>query len=61
MLLAYTHYKCRYGGKIPGLERKDVWDMRWADDNPNLFAIMERTYMCVSFYLFALRALCALG
>jgi len=36
-----------YGGKVPGLERKDVWDMRWADDNPNLFAIMERTYMYI--------------
>ena len=28
-------------------ERKDVWDMRWADDNPNLFAIMEKTRMYI--------------
>ena len=27
------------------LEKKDVWDMRWADDNPSLFAIMEKTKM----------------
>ena len=26
-------------------ERKDVWDVRWADDNPNLFAMMEKTRM----------------
>lgn len=28
-------------------ERKDVWDIRWADDNPNLFAIMEKTRMYI--------------
>ena len=26
-------------------ERKDVWDMRWADDDPALFAVMEKTRM----------------
>ena len=26
-------------------ERKDVWDVRWADDNPELFAMMEKTRM----------------
>ena len=26
-------------------ERKDVWDMRWADDDPELFALMEKTRM----------------
>ena len=25
------------------LERKDVWNMKWADDNPELFAILEKT------------------
>ncbi|KAF0983873.1 hypothetical protein FDP41_007788 [Naegleria fowleri] len=27
------------------LEKKDVWEMRWSDDNPSLFAIMEKTKM----------------
>ena len=27
-------------------ERKDVWDMRWADDNAELLAVMEKTRMC---------------
>lgn len=35
------------GAHIPGFERKDVWDMMWAEDNPELFAIMERTYMYI--------------
>uniref|UniRef100_F6XA62 WD repeat-containing protein 35 n=1 Tax=Xenopus tropicalis TaxID=8364 RepID=F6XA62_XENTR len=29
------------------LERKDVWDMKWASDNPDLFAMMEKTRMYV--------------
>jgi len=24
-------------------ERKDVWDMKWASDNQDLFAMMEKT------------------
>ncbi|XP_065063167.1 WD repeat-containing protein 35-like [Rhopilema esculentum] len=28
-------------------ERKDVWDMKWAEDNPELFAMMEKTRMYV--------------
>ena len=28
-------------------ERKDVWDMRWSDDNPELFALMEKTRMYI--------------
>jgi len=28
-------------------ERKDVWNMRWAGDNPDLFAIMEKTRMYI--------------
>lgn len=47
------------GNKIPGspkqeapgqqldIERKDVWNMRWASDNPDLFAIMEKTRMYI--------------
>jgi WD repeat-containing protein 35 len=27
------------------VDRKEVWDMKWADDNPDLFAIMEKTKM----------------
>ncbi len=29
------------------LERKDVWDMIWSKDDPNLFAIMEKNRMYV--------------
>ena len=28
-------------------ERKDVWDMKWANDNPDLFSMMEKTRMYV--------------
>ncbi|XP_053382408.1 WD repeat-containing protein 35-like isoform X3 [Mercenaria mercenaria] len=28
-------------------ERKDVWDMRWAEDNHELFAMMEKTRMYI--------------
>jgi len=28
-------------------ERKEVWDMKWAADDPNLFAIMEKTRMYI--------------
>mmetsp|Transcript_20542 Transcript_20542/g.58181 ORF Transcript_20542/g.58181 Transcript_20542/m.58181 type:complete len:1228 (-) Transcript_20542:92-3775(-) len=28
-------------------ERKDVWNMQWASDNPDLFAIMEKTRMYI--------------
>ncbi|XP_065568434.1 WD repeat-containing protein 35-like isoform X2 [Artemia franciscana] len=28
-------------------ERKDVWDIRWAPDNPDMFAIMEKTRMYI--------------
>ncbi|KAK3088211.1 hypothetical protein FSP39_016191 [Pinctada imbricata] len=28
-------------------ERKDVWDMKWAEDNPELFAMMEKTRMYI--------------
>lgn len=34
------------GEQLP-IERKDVWDMKWADDNPDLFAMMEKTRMYV--------------
>lgn len=34
-------------GQLLKLERRDVWDMKWAKDNPDLFAMMERTRMYV--------------
>ena len=30
-------------GKQIQFERKDTWDMRWAEDNENSFAVMEKT------------------
>lgn len=29
------------------LERKEVWDLKWAEDNPEQFAIMEKTRMYI--------------
>ena len=37
----------REGEPQPKFERKDVWDMRWADDNSDLLAMMEKTRMYV--------------
>jgi len=34
-------------GQPLDFERKDVWNMRWASDNPDLFAIMEKTRMYI--------------
>ena len=34
-------------GKQLPLERKDVWDLCWADDNPDMFAMMEKTRMYI--------------
>lgn len=37
-------------GKTLPFERKDSWDVCWAADSPNLFAVMEKTRMSVSIY-----------
>lgn len=37
----------KFFGKKLSLERRDVWDMRWADDNDDLICIMEKTKMVV--------------
>lgn len=39
----------RAGGSVDSdkLERKDVWAMCWAADNPQLLAIMEKTRMYI--------------
>ncbi|KAA0197686.1 hypothetical protein HAZT_HAZT001209 [Hyalella azteca] len=34
-------------GQILKFERKDVWDICWASDNPEMFALMEKTKMCI--------------
>lgn len=36
-----------YGRKLAGVEKKDVWDMRWAVDNDEMIAIMEKTKLIV--------------
>lgn len=28
-------------------ERKDVWDVKWAEDDPNSIAVMEKTRLYV--------------
>ncbi|KAJ3140913.1 WD repeat-containing protein 35 [Physocladia obscura] len=35
------------GGNLIEFERKDVWDIKWAADNPESFAIMEKTRMFI--------------
>jgi len=37
----------RTPGRQLEFERKDAWDLCWASDNPNMFAIMEKTRMFV--------------
>ncbi|CCI42195.1 unnamed protein product [Albugo candida] len=32
-------------GKMMDFEKKDTWDMKWADDNPELFVVMEKARM----------------
>lgn len=34
-------------GKKMNIERKDVWDMIWSSDDPDMFAIMEKTKLVV--------------
>jgi WD repeat-containing protein 35 len=34
-------------GDLVKFERKDVWDMKWAGDNQDLFAMMEKTRMYI--------------
>ena len=34
-------------GDVLKFERKDVWDICWASDNQDLFALMEKTKMCI--------------
>jgi len=34
-------------GSVLPFERKDAWDFRWASDNPELFALMEKTRMYI--------------
>ncbi|KAG8445687.1 hypothetical protein GDO86_010460 [Hymenochirus boettgeri] len=54
-VLTFFELEARYtdntGQQVIGeqlkLERKDVWDMKWASDNPDLFAMMEKTRMYV--------------
>ena len=35
------------GGQVLEFERRDAWDMLWSDDNPELFACMEKSRMYV--------------
>lgn len=28
-------------------ERKEVWDFKWAEDNPEMYAVMEKTRMYI--------------
>jgi WD repeat-containing protein 35 len=36
----------QYGKKLP-VDRKDVWDLCWAEDDPDMIVIMEKTKMVV--------------
>jgi len=35
------------GGRVLDFERKDIWDLKWADDEPYSFAVMEKTRMYI--------------
>jgi WD repeat-containing protein 35 len=32
---------------LKAFERRDIWDVKWASDNAELFAVMEKTRMYV--------------
>jgi len=36
-----------FEGKLLNIERKDAWDFKWSEDNPDLFVVMEKTRMYV--------------
>ena len=36
-----------YFGKRLAVERKDVWDMRWSEDDAEMIVVMEKTKMVV--------------
>jgi WD repeat-containing protein 35 len=36
-----------YYGRRLNVERKDVWDMKWSEDDPDMIVIMEKTKMVV--------------
>ena len=44
-LTGINHFQV--AGEHLNFERKDAWDMKWADDNPELIAIMEKTRMYI--------------
>uniref|UniRef100_A0A1B6EDL0 WD repeat-containing protein 35 n=1 Tax=Clastoptera arizonana TaxID=38151 RepID=A0A1B6EDL0_9HEMI len=46
-ILTLLELEAGSGEDISGFERKDVWAMVWASDNPQLLAIMEKTRMYV--------------
>eukprot|EP00759_Apiculatamorpha_spiralis_P026415 PhF_6_TR29362/c0_g1_i1/m.43202/K19674/WDR35, IFT121; WD repeat-containing protein 35 len=42
-----TFFTTLHQAESANFERKDVWDVRWAMDNPEMFAIMEKTRMYI--------------
>lgn len=42
-----VHMKTDKEDRKLDFERKDVWDIKWATDNPDLFAIMEKNRMYI--------------
>ncbi|KAJ7522936.1 hypothetical protein O6H91_18G031500 [Diphasiastrum complanatum] len=41
------HGSTKASKKVDEFKRKEVWNMKWADDNPDLIAVMEKTRMYV--------------
>ena len=46
------------GNELLPFKRTDTWDMAWADDDPKLFVVMEKTRMyvpntCLQFQILA--------
>ena len=42
-----SNSKTESNGKLLEFEKHDVWDMKWATDDPNMIAITEKTKLCV--------------
>ncbi|KAI9007103.1 hypothetical protein BC832DRAFT_554249 [Gaertneriomyces semiglobifer] len=44
---SHSSIKNTTSGALSNFERRDVWDIRWSDDDPDLFAVTEKMRMYV--------------
>jgi WD repeat-containing protein 35 len=44
--ITYTPIGTHFGKKL-NMEKRDVWDIKWAEDNADMLCFMEKTKMCI--------------